>query len=140
MICHILDLYSHNHCSKWKHFQITWTAMVAYAQMQHKKKLALRIINTLVFLKTLSIFFYGPLSLFFKVIQNLFYQRPNQTTNQTRKLQLKITPISMFFSTCILQNAHLGKHLHCTHTSTCTVNIQFWLLFFNHYLEFECPL
>lgn len=36
--------------------------MVAYAQIQHKKQPALWKINTLVFLKTLSRIFYGPLS------------------------------------------------------------------------------
>lgn len=108
-----------------------------------KKKSALRIINTLVFLKTLWRFFYGPLS------QTIFQgnSEPLLSTSKshnqpTRKLQLKITPISILFSTHILQNLHMSKQLHCTHTSTCTctVNIQFWLLFFNHYLEFECLL
>lgn len=76
--------------------------MIAYAQIQHEKKSALRIINTLVFLKIFSGFFMVLYHrLFFKVIQNLFYQHPNQTTNQTRELQLKITPISMLFSTHI---------------------------------------
>lgn len=142
MICHILDLSRGNHCSKWKYFQLNLHSYDSLcSNSTWKKKSALRI--PWYFWEHFQDLFVVPYHrLFFKVIQNLFYPHPNQPNNQPRKLQLKITPISMLFSTHVLQNVHLGKHLHCTHTSTCrcSVNTQFWLLFFNHYLEFECPL
>lgn len=139
MICHILDLSSGNHCSKWKYF--SYDSLCSNSTW--KKKISFK--DTQVFLRTFSRSFCGPLS------QTIFQgnsepllstsKSTNQPTNQPRKLQLKITPISMLFSTHVLQNVHLGRHLHCTHTSicTCSVNIQFRLLFFNHCLEFECP-